>query len=40
MYFRDRETNPVYAAEYTRNLKRNASDRLKAVASKKKAKKA
>lgn len=40
MYFRERETKPAIAAEWTRTHKKLAADRLKAVAAKKKAKKA
>ncbi len=40
MYFRDRETNPKAAADYTRRQKAAATDRLKTVKAKRKAKKA
>ena len=37
MYYREIETDPVAAALRTRNLKKNAADRLKLVAAKRKA---
>lgn len=35
MYFRERETDPVYAAQYVDGLKKQAAARLAAIAEKK-----